>query len=281
MNDLRIEPLSEETFNKFRKLIFETTNINMREGKNILVSNRLRRRILALQLKGYDEYLRYLAGGNEGELSNFIDAVTTNETFFYREENHLTALRETILPQLFAEKKRLRIWSAGCSTGEEPYTLRILLEEGKGSLWNGEAEIVATDISREVIRRAEQGIYGPRSLRLVPSAVLERYFTVLPDGTHRVVDRLRSAVKFRVHNLLQDPPPGKSFDLIFCRNVMIYFDKATQRRLTDEYFAEALEPHGFLCIGHSESLSGTSRRFRFLRGMKAPVYQLAEERGQA
>jgi chemotaxis protein methyltransferase CheR len=277
--ETRVEPLSEETFNRFRKLIYEKTNINMREGKHILVSNRLRKRILALGLKGYDEYFHFLTEGQEGEseLANFIDAVSTNETYFYREENHLAALREMILPQLFSTKKKLHIWSAGCSTGEEPYTLRILLEEGHGRLWDGEAEIIATDISHEVIRKAEQGVYGARSLRLVPPAVLQRYFAPLPDGTHRVSDRLREKVQFRVHNLLKEPPPARHLDIIFCRNVMIYFDKTIQRRLTDGYFAEALEPGGYLCIGHSESLSGTSLRFRFLRGLKAPVYQLAKE----
>jgi chemotaxis protein methyltransferase CheR len=274
-----IEPLSIETFERFRKLIYEKTSINMREGKHILVSNRLRKRIVALGLKGYDEYFLYLTEGRDGaaELANFIDAVSTNETYFYRETNHLVALKETILPKLFAAKKRLCIWSAGCSTGEEPYTLRIVVDEGRGVLWEGEADIVATDISSEVIRRAQEGVYGARSLRMVPPTVLARWFTRLEDGSYRVTEELRKRVEFRVHNLFKDPPPARSIDVIFCRNVMIYFDKATQRRLTDEYFAKVLDPRGYLCIGHSESLSGTSTRFRFQRGLKAPVYQLAGE----
>jgi len=271
-----LEPLSEATFNAFRKLIYEKTNINMRESKHILVANRLRRRVLAMNLSGYEEYYRYLTEGRgrQEELANFIDAVSTNETFFYRESNHLDALRETILPRLFGFKKRLLIWSAGCSTGEEPYTLKILLEQGRGTLWEGEAEIVATDISREVIQKAERGVYGPRSLRLVPPEVLARYFCPAGEGTYRVQQHLRDAVDFRVHNLLLEPPPLRTVDVIFCRNVMIYFDKATQRRLADEYFARVLDPRGYLCIGHSESLSGTSQCFHYQRGMKAPVYQL-------
>jgi chemotaxis protein methyltransferase CheR len=283
LTETGIEPLSAATFDRFRRLIYEKTNINMREGKYILVSNRLRKRLLALKLKSYDDYFEILTGGRKGEpeLANFIDAVSTNETYFYREENHLGALRETILPQLFALKKRLRIWSAGCSTGEEPYTLRILLEEGQGRLWEGEAQIIATDISHEVIRKAQEGVYGQRSLRLVPPAVLKLCFTPLSDGSYRLLDRLREKVEFRVHNLLQEPPPAGRLDIIFCRNVMIYFDKATQRRLADEYFAEVLDPGGYLLIGHSESLSGTSQRFRFLRGLKAPVYQLLKEQRRA
>jgi chemotaxis protein methyltransferase CheR len=271
-----LEPLSEATFNAFRKLIYEKTNINMRESKHILVANRLRRRVLAMNLSGYEEYYRFLTEGQgrQEELAHFIDAVSTNETYFYREANHLEALRETILPRLFGFKKRLRIWSAGCSTGEEPYTLKILLEQGRGTLWEGEAEIVATDISREVIQKAERGVYGPRSLRLVPPEVLARFFTPEEEGTFRVKQSLRSGVEFRVHNLLLEPPPLRVADVIFCRNVMIYFDKATQSRLADEYFARVLDPRGYLCIGHSESLSGTSRCFHYQRGMKAPVYQL-------
>ncbi len=272
----QLQPLSEATFNAFRKLIYEKTNINMRESKHILVANRLRRRVLAMNLAGYEEYYRYLteAPDREEELANFIDAVSTNETYFYRESNHLDALRETILPRLFGFRKRLRIWSAGCSTGEEPYTLRILLEEGKGRRWDGEADIVATDINHEVIQKAERGVYGPRSLRLVPPDVLARYFSPVSDGTYQLQQPLRDTVEFRVHNLLQEPPPLRNADIIFCRNVMIYFDKATQRRLADEYFAKVLDPRGYLCIGHSESLSGCSERFHYQRGLKAPVYQL-------
>ncbi len=181
---VQIEPLSEETFNQFRKLIYEKTNINMRESKHILVSNRLRKRVLALSLKSYDEYYSYLTEGEnrEQELANFIDAVSTNETYFFREVNHFAALKETILPELFRYKKRLRIWCAGCSTGEEPYTLRIIIEEGKGVLWDGEVEIIATDISREVIEKAREGVYKERSLRFVPKERLE------VEGYNKYVD---------------------------------------------------------------------------------------------
>lgn len=275
----RIEPLTEKTFNLFRQLIYKKTNINMRESKHILVSNRLRKRIVALGLGGYDEYYRYLTEGEgrNNELIHFVDAVSTNETYFFREMNHFSALKETILPELFKYKKRIRIWSAGCSTGEEPYTLRIVADEGKNLLWHGEAEIVATDINTEVIAKAQAGIYRERSIRFIPEDILDRYFTALGNGSFQVIDKLRNRIEFRVHNLLKDDPPERSFDLIFCRNVMIYFDKATQRRLADEHFAEVLVPHGYLCIGHSESLTYTSNRFSYIRGLKAPIYQKTRE----
>ena len=181
---IHVEPLSKQTFNRFRKLIYEKTNINMRESKHILVSNRLRKRILALGLTGYDEYYRYLTEG-DGQMQEmicFIDAVSTNETYFFREMNHFTALKEAILPELFRNKKRIRIWSAGCSTGEEPYTLRILLDEGKDIFWQGEAKIIATDISKEVIEKAREGVYRQRSVRFVPEHTLKRFFTPLGNG---------------------------------------------------------------------------------------------------
>lgn len=285
MNGLsyQIEPLSAETFAKLRRLIYDTTNINMHEGKHILVSNRLRKRLVALRLASYDEYYRYLTDKTtcKEELPHFIDAVSTNETYFYREVNHLTMMRETIFPELFSRKRRVVIWSAGCSTGEEPYTLRIVYEEGLGRSWTGELRIVATDINTEVVAQARKGTYRERTLRFVPEEVLSKYFRSDGTGGHEISDRIRSSIDFRVHNLIKDPPPVDGVDVIFCRNVMIYFDKSTQQRLSDEYFAPILDPKGYLCVGHSESLSGTSMRFQFVRGMGAPVYRLREGGGTA
>jgi chemotaxis protein methyltransferase CheR len=276
-----IEPLSEETFTLFRSLIYAKTGINMRETKQILLSNRLRKRIVELRLSGYSEYYSYLMSerGGKRELARFIDAVSTNETYFYRESNHFSVLENSILSELIARRPMVRIWSAGCSTGEEAYTLRMVFQAGKGHLWPAEsqAEIIATDISHEVIARAREGIYGERSLRSLPEHMRLRYFERRGDGNWRVSQELRQGVEFRVHNLLQEEPPERHFELIFCRNVMIYFDKATQRRLVDERFAEVLDAQGYLCIGHSESLTGTSRRFRYVRGLKAPVYRKIEE----
>jgi chemotaxis protein methyltransferase CheR len=276
---VQIQPLGEETFQRFQRLIYDRTRIHMRDSKNILVANRLRRRLLELGLSSYEEYYRYLTEGDnrERELPHFISAVSTNETYFYREINHFTALSEMILPELFSRQRRIRIWSAGCSTGEEPYTLGIILEEQRGVHWTGKVEILATDISPAVIQRAEEGLYGERSLRFVPEHVLARYFVPIDNGAYRVCDRLRRGIEFKVHNLLNDSPPQPGMDLIFCRNVMIYFDKPTQKRLVDEIFARVLSPHGYLCIGHSESLSGTSETFRYIRGLKAPVYQLHDD----
>ena len=274
-----IEPLSNETFQRFCKLIYEKTNIRMRESKQVLVSNRLRRRIVALNLKGYDEYYHYLTRGENRaqEIVHFIDAVSTNETYFFREYNHFDALLNLVLPDLNQRKRRLRFWCAGCSTGEEPYTLRIVLEEARAARRVGDVEILATDISHQVIDRAREGEYGERAVRMVPADLMKRHFIEESEGCFRVSRAVQEGVEFRVHNLLGDQPPTGPFDLIFCRNVMIYFDKPTQRRLVDDCFARVLDPKGYLFVGHSESLSGTSQKFRYLREVKAPVYQRKEE----
>jgi chemotaxis protein methyltransferase CheR len=272
--------LSDETFDKFRALIYEKTGIHMREGKQILVSNRLRKRVVQLSLGGYEEYLALLTSGKaaEKEMPNFIDAVSTNETYFFREDNHFTALSRSILPELLRAGGRIRIWSAGCSTGEEVYTLRIVADEAVRVAGTGSSiEIVGTDISTTVIARAREGIYRDRSLRLVPAQMLSRYFLPLDDGSFQVSPEARARVEFKVHNLFVDPPPGDRITIIFCRNVMIYFDKPTQAKLVDGVFARAIHPDGYLFIGHSESLSGFTKCFTYASSLKAPIYRRKKE----
>ena len=270
--------ISDATFNDFRALIREKTGIHMRDGKQILVSNRLRRRLAALHLSSFEEYYRLLVSGAAGdeELHNFIDAVSTNETYFFREMNHFTVLRKIVLPEILQRSSRIRIWSAGCSTGEEVYTLRIVVDEtlSEAGRDGAEVSIVGTDISTAAIAKAQKGLYNDRALRLVPSATLERFFFPSGDAVRQIRDEVRSRVDFRVHNLFKDPPPGRPFDIIFCRNVMIYFNKETQAVLVDGVFAGALDPQGYLFIGHSESLSGFSRTFRYAAMLKAPVYRM-------
>ena len=268
MNATAARPLSSETFERLRRLIHEKSGIWMRDGKQILVANRLRRRLAALGLVGYDEYLELLERpdrhpGAAAEMACFIDAVSTNETYFYRESGHLRALETVVLPGLLPRGRPVRIWSAGSSTGEEVYTLRIACDEA-ASRHGGSVEITGTDINTAVIAAAREGVYRERSVRQVPPDVLRRCFTTEGDGAWRVRSELRERVAFRVHNLFADPlPAGAPFDVIFCRNVMIYFDKPTQKRLVDGVFASAIGPDGWLFIGHAESLTGTSERFAY------------------
>ncbi len=270
--------LSERTFTAFRELIHSATGIRMRESKQILVSNRLRRRLTKLGLETYEQYYELLTAGSAGEeMQHFIDAVSTNETYFYREDNHFRALAGHVLPELSRRRQPLTIWSAGCSTGEEVYTLRFVADEAARTLGIPGVRIIGTDISASVIARAREGIYGERALRLVPPALLRTAFEPRDDGAFQVRRELRERVEFQVHNLFRDPPPARGVHVLFCRNVMIYFDKPTQSRLVDGIFAPALDPDGFLFIGHSESLSGFTRSFAYLSELKAPIYRLKKE----
>jgi chemotaxis protein methyltransferase CheR len=280
--ETRPPDLTDETFARFCALIYKETGIFMRESKKVLVANRIRRRLAALHVASYEDYYTLLTGGGtaaEGERVRFIDAVSTNETFFFRGESHFEALRSVVLPELFARSQRLRLWSAGCSTGEEPYSLYMAAMDAAEGRWNGRIEITATDISTTVIARAREGLYEGRTLSLVPPATLARYFQREPGGQWRVAARVRNAVSFSVHNLLVDPAPGSGFDIIFCRNVMIYFDRETQLRLVDGQFAPAMARDGYLFIGHAESLIGKSRLFRYAHIQRSPIYRLVGRDG--
>ena len=270
--------LTQEMFDKFRALIHEKSGIHMRDGKQILIANRLRKRLATLRLTSYEEYYELLVASGAGlEMSSFIDAVSTNETYFFREGGHFAALSSTILPELFRAFPRLRIWSAGCSTGEEVYTLRLVADQAAHAAGAPEPQIVGTDISTTVIARAREGIYRDRALRLVPPDVLKSSFVPLGDGAFQVNEETRARVEFRVHNLFTDPPPWPESHIIFCRNVMIYFDKPTQLKLVDEIFAQALHPAGYLCIGHSESLSGFTKHFAYVSALRAPIYRVKND----
>ncbi len=286
MNAALPGPLSPETFERFRSLIHAKTGIWMRDGKHILVSNRLRRRLSATGLASYEDYLALLEapGVDHAEMSRFIDAVSTNETYFYRETGHFAALAGTVLPGLLPRGRPVHIWCAGSSTGEEAYTLRIVCDEAVRR-HGGVVQITGTDINTAVVAAAREGVYRERAVRLVPPEVLRTCFESEGEGAWRVRRELRERVTFRVHNLLVDPAPdGAPFDVIFCRNVMIYFDKPTQKRLVDEMFAPALRGDGWLFVGHAESLTGTSERFAYrpvaLEGTprgRAPAYRPVAE----
>lgn len=259
---------TDRHFQFLRRLVGEHAGINLSEAKRELVYGRITRRIRALNLDGFDEYCALLEESPDGEIGNFINAITTNLTSFFREEHHFEFLRDTLVPTWLktSSRPRVRLWSAGCSTGEEPYSLAMTLRESMPATALGDVALLATDIDTNVLAHAEAGIYDASRVESLPKARLQQWFRRGrgPNADRvRVVPELQSMIRFRQLNLMQDWPVRGPFDVIFCRNVVIYFDKPTQRRLFAR-FAEKLAPRGYLIIGHSETLYNVSEAFELV-----------------
>jgi len=257
--------LQDGDFRKIASLVMDKTGIVLGEKKRAFIHGRLGRRLRMLGMSDFSQYCRLLESKDgEAERHMLINAVTTNHTSFFREEHHFDYLTKTVLPTIVDERRsapgRLRIWSAGCSTGEEPHTIAMMLREFRPSLEEWDARILATDLDTNVVSHAATGVYDADRLDAIPAAYRKRHVTVEGDGRFRVNDDVRALISFAPLNLLEKWPMSGPFDVIFCRNVVIYFDKPTQRKLFDRY-AELLRPDGWLFIGHSESLLNVTNRF--------------------
>jgi chemotaxis protein methyltransferase CheR len=267
INTLSIE-LTSAQFKKISGMVYQVCGINLQVGKEGLIKSRLLKRLSALGLSSFDDYLAYLERDRSGgELITMIDALATNKTSFFREAQHFDYLRQHILPKLRAETRRLRIWSAGCSSGEEPYTLGIVLREEWPDLDRRDVRILATDISTKILGKAREASYDQEAVAEVPPSLIPKYFTCVqekPARRYQVKEQITALVKFARLNLMGEWPMKGPFNMIFCRNVMIYFDKPTQQELVQRFW-ELLEPGGHLFIGHSESLTSSSRRFQYLQ----------------
>ena len=257
-------------FAMLRRLIHREAGICLNEGKREMICARLGKRLRELGLGGYREYCEYLSNDDRSgvELRRMINCVTTNKTGFFREPHHFHFLRDRFFPELRARAerggpKRVRIWSAGCSTGMEPYTIAMMIRERFGRLADWDIRILASDIDSDVLAIAERGIYDAECLDDVP-AEMHRHFERgggLPADKVRVRPELRQMIAFRRLNLVAEPWPIRTkFDCIFCRNVVIYFDRPTQQRLFGR-FADHLNPDGCLFVGHSENLHTATDRF--------------------
>jgi len=257
-----------------RDLVYQHSRINLGSDKRELVSARLAKRLRAIRLPGVREYCELLRSpkGQE-ELAHLIDAISTNHTYFFREEDHFTTLNTVILPELELRRARegwpqLRIWSAACSSGEEPYSIAIHLAEYFRQRPAWPWQIDATDISHRILKRAEQAVYPEDALSRVPRHLVKTYFETgygPQDGNFRVRALVRDRVRFRHLNLLEGTPPFPAgFHVIFCRNVMIYFDRPTQQELVNR-LSRMLVPGGFLLVGHSESLTGINHSLKLVR----------------
>lgn len=257
-------PFTEEDFSAIAAMVREASGIVLGPTKRDLVYGRLRRRLRALALSSFADYRARLEGeGCAEERVRMINAVTTNLTGFFREKHHFEHLARDVLPVLPRQDRRLRIWSAGCSSGEEPYSLALTLLGTMPDLASWDARILATDIDTNMVATAAAGHYPAERLAPVPERLRGGHLLPSRDGAVEMGPEAKALITFRPLNLLGPWPMRGTFDVIFCRNVVIYFDKPTQRELFDRY-AELLAPGGHLYVGHSESLFRVSERFQHL-----------------
>jgi chemotaxis protein methyltransferase CheR len=275
-------PIPDPVFVELRTFIYERTGIFFADKKKYLLEGRLGKRLQQLRLQGYDEYVHLLKyGANRNEEYDYLcDAVTINETFFFRNEPQFEAFEDVALPDVLAAKQkqglapRLRIWSAACSTGEEPYTLAILfLEKFRYKYPNLSFEIVGTDISPSVLQVASRGAYGEYSIRNLPPQLLEKYFHP-EEGRYRLREEVRKCVRYQHLNLYdrQQMKLMRNFDVILCRNVLIYFDSKSKVQVVADLY-NSLNYGGYLFIGHSELLHGISAAFKVKSFPKATAYK--------
>jgi chemotaxis protein methyltransferase CheR len=259
--------LSDRDFDRLGRLISDFCGIKMPPAKKILLESRLQKRIRALRLASFHDYCDLIFKSPEGavELANMIDAVTTNKTDFFREPTHFTFLSETVLPELAGNRGMISdyhftAWSAGCSSGEEPYTLAIVLSEFAAACPGFEFSIMATDISTKVLDKAQLGIYEESQIAMIPFSLKQKYFMRSKDrdeGLVRVAPQLRSIIQYQRLNLMDESfaVPEASLDAIFCRNVMIYFEREKQSKLLRR-LCRYLKTGGHLFLGHSETVHG-------------------------
>lgn len=264
--------LTDAQFGKISDLVRNMCGINLHDGKKELVKARLNKRLRKLGISSFDQYLEYISrDGDNGELTAMLDALSTNLTSFFREVEHFEYFSQKALAKVKQAAGnsggRLRIWSAGCSSGEEPYSIAISVCDAIPNLTRWDARILATDISTRVLDHARGGSYDAEKVKTVPQQARTKYFQRIGVGRgrpYRVSEQLRKLVHFSRVNLMDPWPMQGPFDVIFCRNVMIYFDKPTQGGLVNRFW-DLLGPGGTLFIGHSESLTGIKHRFKYVQ----------------
>jgi len=263
-----MKDITEKEFDMIRAYIKSLFGINLGDEKRSLVYSRLRGILQDKNIESFSDYYDYLTHDKTGEaVTTFIDKITTNHTFFMREVDHFYYFRDTVLPYIKTEHGRdkdLRLWCAGCSSGEESYTLQMLVQDffKLDPGWN--TEILATDISTTVLDKAVNGVYPTDSIKSLPQNWQKEYFKPA-DAEHSIVsDNIKKLITYRKFNLMDDKFPfKKKFQVIFCRNVMIYFDAKTRDDLVAKFY-DLTEPGGYLFIGHSESLNHTNTKYKYL-----------------
>jgi chemotaxis protein methyltransferase CheR len=263
--------LNPQQFAQISAMVHRAAGINLKSGKEALVHARLMKRLRALGIDRVEDYFALIeSDAGPDEVAHLIDVMTTNKTSFFRGMQHFAFLRDEVLPQL--THQRLRFWSAACSSGEEPYSLAVLLREHLPEIGRRDVRILATDISHRMLARARQAAYPLAVLDELPSPRYGKYFLTAPRGrseTCRVASLATELVHLAYLNLMGPWPMKGPFQVVFCRNVMIYFDLKTQQELIHRLW-EIVQPGGYLFVGHAEGLSSVKHRFRYVR---PAVYQ--------
>lgn len=264
--------LTDDDFRFLARRVHDLTGIVIHERKKDMLYSRLSRRLRTLNLSSFRDYCEYVGGSEgEGEIGAMINAVTTNLTHFFRESHHFDHLRDVALPAFAAAgrqsgNQKLRIWSAGCSSGEEPYSIAMTLKSAPVDFARWDLRILATDLDTDMVAKGAAGRYRAADAEGIPPDLAAKYTdeVATPSGAEiRMRDALKQMIAFKQLNLMGEWPMRGPFDAIFCRNVMIYFDHPTKAKLVDRY-AQMLRPDGWLYIGHSESLSKVSDRFQLV-----------------
>jgi chemotaxis protein methyltransferase CheR len=273
--------ITEDEFQRLADFLYRRTGMVFTETKRYYVERRIADRIVATSSQSFAGYFAYLRSEVRDEVEHLINAFTVNETYFYREDHQLACLTTDLLKERVAAKEpggTIRIWSVPCSTGEEPYSIAIWLLENWRDVDAYDIEIVGSDIDTRVLEAAAEGMFGKRALMRLSPELIGRYFHGLDDERWRILDDLRQSVRFSRVNLIEtkETRPQGRFDVIFCRNVLIYFDDES-RRIAAENLYDNLLPGGFICLGHTESMSRISPLFEVCRYSGAIVYRRPQE----
>ncbi|MBR6153953.1 MAG: protein-glutamate O-methyltransferase CheR [Treponema sp.] len=271
MSDL----LTDSQFDQFRVLIYDASGITFSDTNRSILDSRIKERLREKQMTDVMEYYK-LVTSDQVEFKAFLDSITTNLTRFFRNQPHFDALINYVIPHVIENKKKtgetkIHIWSAGCSTGEEPYTIAMILKDKLPAPYT--FDIIASDISLKSLMVGQQGFYPESRISGIPQDYLDKFFTKSDKG-YQVKPDLMSTIRFDYHNLRHDSG-SRNLDVVFCRNVLIYFDEAAQKATIDRFY-KAMASNSYLFIGHSESLFGMDTKFEFLKTDWACLYQKKE-----
>jgi len=278
---LKNEPeitITDDDFERFREFFYRKTGIMFDQSKRYFVDRRLIERIKATGNNSFKSYFIFLRLESSGkELQNLINALTINETYFFREEYQFQCMVNRKLPEIVLRKRRgdiIKIWSIPSSTGEEPYSVAIYLLEYWKDIDKWDIEIISSDIDTNALENAKKGIYSERSVQNLPKSIIQKYFRYLGNGYYQICEELRNSVEFTRVNIVDtnETKRYRGFDIVFCRNLLIYFDDLS-RKIAVENLYDTMNPGGFICLGHSESMSRISPIFKIRKFPEAVVYQ--------